>query len=61
MYDVKLYRIPAMMIRRQNKFSSPPTPFETRGKNVTVCPANICCCHSGNFYNTEILSAYYTL
>jgi hypothetical protein len=38
-----LYLIPAKMIGSQNKFSSPPTPFETRGRNVTVCPANICC------------------
>jgi hypothetical protein len=42
-----LYRIPAKMIGGQNKFSSPPTPFETRGRNVTVCPANTCCYHSG--------------
>jgi hypothetical protein len=31
------------MIDRQNKLFSPLTPFETRDRNVTVCPANICC------------------
>jgi hypothetical protein len=33
--------IPAEMIGGQNKFSSPLTPFETRGRNVTVRPANM--------------------
>jgi hypothetical protein len=39
----------------------PTAPFETRGRNVTVCPANICCYHSNTFSITEMLSAYYTL
>jgi hypothetical protein len=26
------------LVGDQNKFSSPPTAFETRGRNVTVCP-----------------------
>jgi hypothetical protein len=59
--EEKLYLVPAKMIGSQNKFSSPPTPFETRGRNVTVCPANICCYHSNIFPVTEMLSAYCTL
>jgi hypothetical protein len=54
--------ISAKIIGGQNKFSSPPTPFETRGGNVTVCPANMFCYHSGTFSVTEmLLSAYCTL
>jgi hypothetical protein len=34
--------IPTRLIGGQNKFSSPPTPYETHGMNVTICPANIC-------------------
>jgi hypothetical protein len=41
--------------------SSPLAPFETRGRNVTICPANISCYHSNTFSITEMLSAYYTL
>jgi hypothetical protein len=26
----------------QNKLYPPPTAFETRGRNVTVCPESIC-------------------
>jgi hypothetical protein len=33
----------------QNEFSSPPTPFETHGRNVTVFPADIFCYHSQYF------------
>jgi hypothetical protein len=49
------------MIGGKNKFSSPPISFETRGINVTVCPKNICYCHSGTFSINEMLSAYYAL
>jgi hypothetical protein len=56
-----LYVVPSKMTGRQNNFSSTPTPFETRGRNVTVCPAKICCCNCNTFYITEMLSAYYTL
>jgi hypothetical protein len=55
-----VYIIPASMIDSENKFSSPPTPFETHGRNDTVCPANICCYYSNTFSVTEMLSAYYT-
>jgi hypothetical protein len=51
------YLIPAKMTGSQNKLSSPPTPFETRGRNVTVCPANIYCYHSDTFSFSEMLSA----
>jgi hypothetical protein len=49
MFDPRfvLYLIPTKLICGQNQFSSPPTPFETRGRNVTICPANICCYHCG--------------
>jgi hypothetical protein len=43
----------------QNKFPFPPTHFETYGSNVTVCPENISCHHSGTFSITVMLSAYY--
>jgi hypothetical protein len=33
--------IPTRLVGGQNKFPSNPTPFETYGRNVTVCPANI--------------------
>jgi hypothetical protein len=59
--EIPLYVVPSKMIDRQNNFSSPPTPFETRGRNVTVCPANIFCYHSNSLSVTEMLSAYYTL
>jgi hypothetical protein len=52
----KLYLISVEIVGSQNKFSSPPTPFETRGRNVTVCPANMCCYHSNTFSITEMLS-----
>jgi hypothetical protein len=39
----ELYLIPAKRKGGQIKFSSPPTPFEASGRNVTVCPENICC------------------
>jgi hypothetical protein len=42
----KLNVVPNTMIDRQNNISSPPAPVETRGRNVTVCPANIFCYHS---------------
>jgi hypothetical protein len=58
---IEVYRIPAKMIGSQNKFSSPPTPFETCGRNVAICPAHICHYHSGTFSITEMLSANYTL
>jgi hypothetical protein len=56
-----LYFIPVEMIGSQNKFFSPPTPIETHGRDVTVCPANICWYHSNTFSITGMLSAYYTL
>jgi hypothetical protein len=34
----QLYIMPSMMIDHQNN-SSPPTPFATHGRNITVCPA----------------------
>jgi hypothetical protein len=58
----QLYIVPGKMIGHQkNNFFSPPTPFNTRGRNVSVCSANICCYHSNTFSITEMLSAYYTL
>jgi hypothetical protein len=36
-----LYLVPAKLRGGQNKFSSPPFPFETRGNIITTCPANI--------------------
>jgi hypothetical protein len=59
--EPQLYVVPSEMVGRQNNFSSPPTLFETRGRNVTVCPANICCCDSDTFFITEMLPAYYSL
>jgi hypothetical protein len=56
-----LYVVSRKIIDLQKNFSSPPTPFETRGRNVTVCPAKICCYHSNTSSITEMLSAYYTL
>jgi hypothetical protein len=50
---ISLYIVPSKMIRRQNNFSSPPTLFETCGRNVTVCPANIRCYHSNTFSITK--------
>jgi hypothetical protein len=55
------YHSPTKLMGRQNKFSSPPTPFETRDRNVTVGPANICCYHSNTFSITEMIFACYTL
>jgi hypothetical protein len=50
-----LYIVSSKIIGRQNDFS-PPTPFETCGRNVTVCSANICCYRSNTFSITEMLS-----
>jgi hypothetical protein len=58
---LQLNCIPTKFTGIQNRFSSPPTPFKAHGRNVIVCPANICCYHSGTSSITEMLSAYYTL
>jgi hypothetical protein len=42
-----VYRIPTEIRGGQNIFRCYPNPFETRGRNVTVCPANMYCCHTG--------------
>jgi hypothetical protein len=52
-----LYHISAKLIGSQNKFSSLPIPFEICGRNVTVCPANMCCYRSGTSCITETLSS----
>jgi hypothetical protein len=51
-----LYLVPVKLRGGQNKFPASPTPLETRGTNVTVCPANICGSQSGTSI-TEMLSA----
>jgi hypothetical protein len=54
MLKMILHLVPVELRGSQNKFPSPPTPFETRGRNVTACPANICCSQSGTSI-TEML------